>query len=149
MIKNIQKGFTLIELLIVIAVIAVLAGIVITAVNPGDTIDNAKDSKTQANLAKLPVAATIFYSSTDPFSFDGVCTSTDPVGLGFTLETTEENGLVCNDTADTWVAYGKLNVDSETTGNTIYYCVDSTGFSGERDVTTVTANAGDISCDLL
>ncbi len=45
-----KKGFTLIELLIVIGIIAILAGIVIIAVNPSKQFAEANDAQRQSDI---------------------------------------------------------------------------------------------------
>ena len=45
-----QKGFTLIEILVVIGIIAILAGVVLIAVNPGRQFQLAHDSQRVANV---------------------------------------------------------------------------------------------------
>ena len=45
-----QKGFTLIEMLIVMGIIAVLAGIVLIAVNPGRQFKQAHDTQRESNI---------------------------------------------------------------------------------------------------
>jgi type IV pilus assembly protein PilA len=50
--KN-QQGFTLIELLVVIGVIAILAAIVLVAVNPGRQFAQARDTQRRADLYSL------------------------------------------------------------------------------------------------
>lgn len=48
-----RKGFTLLELLIVMALIAILAGIVIAALNPARQFANARNSSRYAHLNTL------------------------------------------------------------------------------------------------
>ncbi|MBD3280816.1 prepilin-type N-terminal cleavage/methylation domain-containing protein [Candidatus Dojkabacteria bacterium] len=45
-----EKGFTLLEVLLVVAIIAILAGIVILALNPGKQIDDTNDSERSVDV---------------------------------------------------------------------------------------------------
>jgi prepilin-type N-terminal cleavage/methylation domain-containing protein len=49
-IKNRQAGFTLLEVLLVVAIIAILAGIVIIAINPGKNLGDSRNSTRSADV---------------------------------------------------------------------------------------------------
>ena len=51
-----NRGFTLIELLIVIAIIAILAGIVFVALNPLKRFQDSRDSKRAADIENIVAA---------------------------------------------------------------------------------------------
>ena len=61
---NRNKGFTLIELLIVIGIIAILAGIVLVAVNPAQQFGKANDSERKSEIGT--VLSAIYQFQTSP-----------------------------------------------------------------------------------
>lgn len=75
-IKN-QKGFTLIEILVVIGIIAVLAGIVLVAINPAKRFQDARNAQRRANLNQLATAI-----GQDMVDNKGVTTCNLPAAVG-------------------------------------------------------------------
>jgi len=60
MFQNPQKSFTLIELLIVIAIIAIIAGAVLVAINPAKRIAEANDSQRWSEVRSLSTAVSTY-----------------------------------------------------------------------------------------
>ena len=48
-----QAGFTLLEVLLVVAIIAILAGIVIIAINPGKQLGDTRNSQRQSDVTTI------------------------------------------------------------------------------------------------
>jgi prepilin-type N-terminal cleavage/methylation domain-containing protein len=54
-----QKGFTLVELIVVIAIIAVLAGVVLVVINPAALLAKSRDAKRLSDIDALHKAITL------------------------------------------------------------------------------------------
>jgi prepilin-type N-terminal cleavage/methylation domain-containing protein len=83
--KN-NKGFTLIEVLLVVAIIAILAGIVIIAVNPSKQLADSRNAQRRADVSTIlnavyqysidngSIPAAITSTATDVCNTGGTCT---------------------------------------------------------------------------
>lgn len=58
--KQTTKGFTLIELIVTIAILAVLVGIVVVAINPAEQLQRARDTKRVSDLDALVSAFNLY-----------------------------------------------------------------------------------------
>ncbi|MFA6190147.1 MAG: prepilin-type N-terminal cleavage/methylation domain-containing protein [Candidatus Staskawiczbacteria bacterium] len=106
--KKPQKGFTIIELIVVIAIIAVLAGIVL--VNVIQYINKSKDTKVKAELSQIAKGAIVNYEKNG--SYANTLSAVTPC----------EGTYVFIPSTTAFVAYHKLCTDP-----TKYWCVDSVG----------------------
>ncbi len=74
-----NKGFTLIELMIVLAILALLAAIVLFAINPAQLFARARDSQRMSDLRTLSSAINYYMVTADSPVLDGA-TNTKCVG---------------------------------------------------------------------
>lgn len=129
-----KQGFTLIELVVVIAIIAVLSGIILFSINV--YVNKGKDSNIAGNLAVLVPAGEVWYNMNS--SYSGFCSSAvaanaisqmpeNPDGACYDEEDNKA-GLCCavSGTYDSWAACANLFSDTESA-----YCVDSRGVKKE------------------
>jgi type IV pilus assembly protein PilA len=85
--KN-KKGFTLLEVLLVVAIIAILAGIVIIAINPNKQLGDTRNAQRQADVTTIlngvyqyaldnngTIPTTITTTATDVCATGGTCTA--------------------------------------------------------------------------
>lgn len=91
-----EGGFTLIELLIVIGIIAILAAIVIVAVNPAHQFAQARNAQRQANVNAIVNA--VHQNMVDN---DGIFTGTIP---GTTATISSDGTDICGDITPTYIA---------------------------------------------
>lgn len=73
-----RKGFTLLELLLVIAIIAILAGLIIFNLNPAQRLQDTNDSRVRSDVESIANAISLFV-----IDRGGVYTS---LGIGTTQE---------------------------------------------------------------
>lgn len=139
------KGFTLIELLIVIAILGVLAAAVLVAINPGQRIAAARNSRVKADLVALGSEANIFNTDTGldsacttpgyPIAFGGTCgavtyraasPATPAGGVYVIAGTTTAIGITGPAYADGVVPTGQEWCWRSATGQTIYQATATT-----------------------
>jgi prepilin-type N-terminal cleavage/methylation domain-containing protein len=87
-----EKGFTLIELLIVLALIAILAAILITVINPGAIMTRGRDTQRKGDLRNLAAATDAYIADMGtganlPWIARGNCSSTSPGNVFFSTTT--------------------------------------------------------------
>ncbi|MBX4200985.1 prepilin-type N-terminal cleavage/methylation domain-containing protein [Candidatus Parcubacteria bacterium] len=118
-----QKGFTIIELLVVVAIIAVLTGIVL--VNVTSYINKGKDAAVQGNLSSVLTDMAVYYDTNG--NYTAACADASVAAALAAADRAFDGNAVANEVTDcngavaAWAACGQLKVTDS------YFCVDSTG----------------------
>ena len=147
--KN-KKGFTLIELLVVVAIIGLLAGVVLTSIGPART--KARDARIISALTQVRAIAETLYNG-NYSALPGTAGTAYGVPItGSVLDFTKTaididgNGgklYIDKTSGDTgYAAYSALPSDPVNK----YWCVDSTGASGQRSGLSSTRPNGQGVC---
>ncbi len=73
-----QKGFTLVELLVVVAIIAVLAGVVIVAINPAALLQKSRDATRLQDVENIHKAMSLALADGEiTLTATGTCSTCD------------------------------------------------------------------------
>lgn len=135
--RNLQKGFTLIELLVVVAIIGILSSMVLVSLNKAR--EKGRDASAKGSLSSIRAAAEIFYDSNDNWynggSLGDMCADdTNIQSLLIAAENQTGSTNDCEANQHSYTAGIMLNSDH-------YFCVDSTGFAGEFNASSIPLSA--------
>ena len=124
-----KQGFTLIELLVVIAIIGILSSVVLASLNSAR--NKGKDASAKGSLSSVRASAEIFYNGTGANSYLNVCTDPDVDKLLDAAVVQTGKTANCDFTASTGLEYAaEIELLSSK-----FFCVDSSGYSGELAAT--------------
>ncbi len=89
--KNFRKGFTLLEILLVVGIIAILAAIVIVAINPSKQLAQARNTERKSDLKQINSALSQYYIDYNeyPTSLTSVSSLTEICDTGTSASSSE------------------------------------------------------------
>lgn len=97
---RLQRGFTLLEVLLVVAIIAILAGIVIIAINPGKNLGDTRNAQRSADVNTI-INGAYQYVLDNNGSYPPVGSRTGAVAISSTLtEICSASASVCTGLVD-------------------------------------------------
>ena len=136
-------GFTLIELIVVVAIVAVLSGLILFSVT--QYINKSKDSNISANLAILIPAGEVYYNTEDANYGDGYNGFCDPLRNSVIsnalsqMPSNPDGNIGCGNSVGFCCAVDTTNHQSwaacvkEFANSSMAYCVDSRGVKKDID----------------
>jgi prepilin-type N-terminal cleavage/methylation domain-containing protein len=130
--KALEKGFTLIEILIVIGIIAILAAIVLVAINPARQFAQANNTQREANVNAI-LNAIGQYAVDNKGEIPGdISTGADPLADD---SGTPANADICSDLVPTYLPALPTDPKSTHEGAGLTSCTGSydTGYTVEVD----------------
>lgn len=126
--KKSLNGFTLLEILLVVGIIAILAGIIIIAINPGKQLASVRNVQRKANLAEINKALYQYYIDNSRYPTSVTSALTEICNTG---ATTTGHSINCTGLADlsylvpTYLTAIPADPQSTTTG-TLYKVMKDT-----------------------
>jgi len=127
MIKKSKKGFTIIELIVVIAIIAVLAGIVL--INVTQYINKGKNAAIEGNLSTLLTDSATYFDTTTGGTGATFIASSYKSDVSAAITNAGGSLNVFGDPASqAWCGSSSTLAAGSTPAST--FCVDSTGYKG-------------------
>jgi len=146
-----NKGFTLIELVVVMAVVAILSGLILYSVT--QYIAKGQDSNVYGNLVILIPAGEAYYNNSSYNGFCGSAVITNAITqmpenathscAGANSAPSNSVGLCCYVSSDgnSWAAYARKFADTS-----FVYCVDSRGVKKEVDYANRSSISTNFKC---
>src|SRR3989344_8214590 len=136
-----KKGFTIIELLVVVAIIAVLTGIVL--VNVTQYIGKSKNAAIKGDMSTILTNAAVYYDTQSPSTYVGFAATT-PYTNPADAALASGGTVTSSEIASAFCACSTMNTtSSEPAGST--FCVDTTGY---KKVTVATCADRCVTADV-
>lgn len=152
---KLNVGFTLLELLVVVAIIGLLSAVVLAAL--GNARNSGKDAGVKSNLKNAMDQAEIFWNTSSPNTYFGVCTSTTGIGTLVAAAASDSvagnsvgsaggqyNRATCHDSVGAWAA--EVPLSASASGSPVMWCVDSTGKSKQETTNLQTNGSYQYAC---